>query len=273
MLQISSGQSSAKIDATGAYLHSLILGGREILKSTGDGEQTHGGCAVLIPYAGRVRNATYSFEGTQYLLPRNYGENSIHGFVKNYEFSTVEKDDSSVALSLSRNEKGYPVPLETLIGYSLDSSSLKVSVSVSNKGNKGAPLLIGFHPYFIADKGWQLAHTERLQELNFSDGYFPDGTYSDTDFNNDTRISERQFDNAYLGGGEITLENRDIDLTIQRKNMDYLVIYNGEYAEGKSVAVEPMSGAPDAFNNHMGLVSLGSGETYDCGFSIVVKQK
>lgn len=268
MIRISSGNSETEILEKGAYLSSLVLGGNEVIKKTLDGEQTHGGSAVLIPYAGRVRNASYIYDGVEYRLPKNNGENSIHGFLKDILWSVVSKDQSSVKLSSILSNKGYPSTLETTISYTLEEKGLAVRIEVTNKGNLKAPLLIGFHPYFLVTGDWRIMHDKDLRELNFRDGFFPDGTTSPVDFNKTGDMGKSSFDNCFVGGGNITLESDGGTIVITRENMDYLVIYNGKYTDGRSVAIEPMTGAPDAFNNGIGLVDLEPGASYNCQFSV-----
>ncbi len=271
MITIRKGESIARILEKGAYLSELRISGSEILHRTQDGEPTHGGSAVLIPYAGRVKNAEYSYGGRKYSLPRNNGNNSIHGLLKDMDFKVEYSSGSSVSMESLLKSSSYPSSLKTSIAYSIWERGLTVEVSASNVGETDAPFVAGFHPYFLADEGWTLEHSEKLRMLNFADEYFPDGTFSDADYNNDSNISKREFDSAFVGGGELRLMGKTHKLTMKRTNMEYLVIYNGKYAAGKSVAIEPMTGAPDAFNNGMGLISIPPGGSFECGFSLEVQ--
>lgn len=268
MIRISERDSSAIIDETGAYLSSLSLSGKEIIKKSGDGEQTHGGCAVLIPYAGRIRNATYSYEGKTYMLPRNNGENSIHGLLKDKVWKVKSQEQNAVKLSSNLVDPGYPTAIDTTITYSLDGTSLTVTTQVTNSGSERAPLLIGFHPYFLFKGGWRISHDEDMRELNFRDGFFPDGTTEPVNFNSMEKMNEMNFDNCFAGGGKITLLSEEGKITLSRRNFEYLVIYNGAYSEGRSVAIEPMTGAPDAFNNGIGLIEVEPASSFLCEFSI-----
>ncbi|HKJ96794.1 MAG TPA: aldose 1-epimerase [Thermoplasmataceae archaeon] len=271
MIQISSSSGKAALEEKGAYLRSLALGGQDIIKGSADGKPTHGGSAVLIPYAGRVKNATYTFEGKKYDLPENNGEHSIHGYLKDVLWSVKEKSEDSVTFSSDFSDTGYPSSIHTEIEYRIGGQDLTVITSVRNSGTEDIPLLIGFHPYFITGVAWALSHTEPLRKLNFEEGFFPDGTYEDIDFNRMKNPQDMSFDNSYVGGGEITLSRKGGSIVIRRTNMPYLVIYNGTYSEGKSVAIEPMTGAPDAFNNGIGLITVEPGKSFNCTFSVEFK--
>ena len=52
--------------------------------------------------------------------------------------------------------------------------------------------------------------------------------------------------------------------------MPYIVIYNGEHAGNNAVAIEPMTGAPDAYHNGIGIISLDKGNEFKCSYSIEV---
>lgn len=271
METISLEGSKAEIKPEGAYMSSLLLDGKEIIKESKDGHQTHGGAAVLIPYAGRVRNARYVYEGTEYNLPKNNGENSIHGFLKNLKWDVRENEGTSVLLSCEFSDPGYPTSIRADVNYELEKNKLTVSTAILNTGGKTAPLLIGFHPYFRISGDWSIKHTSELEQLNFVDGYFPDGTSTPVDFNGLTRMNDMEFDSCFRGGGAVSLRSDSFTMRMERENMPYLVVYNGTYSEGKSVAIEPMTGAPDSFNNGIGRIDLHSSEEFRCSYSIEVE--
>lgn len=268
MIHLSSETGEAEIDENGAYLRALVLEGREIIKRQNDPRPTHGGSAVLIPYAGRVRGAEYSYRGAKYNLPANSGSNSIHGFLKDETCAVDRISGSSVSLSCDIVNSGYPSTIRVGIEYRLLRNSFSVSAQVRNTGEHWCPLLAGFHPYFLTGGSWRLSHSEPMKELVYEDRYFPNGEYKKVNFNMLKDIGGMELDNCYFGGGTVTLHGGDRSLTIRRKNMPFLVIYNGKYSEGISVAIEPMTGAPDSFNNGIGLVELGPGDEFSCGFSI-----
>ncbi|MDG6904580.1 MAG: aldose 1-epimerase [Nitrososphaerota archaeon] len=95
----------------GAYVKSLSISDVPILKSSPDGITTHGGCAALIPFEGRIRNGAYVFEGRKYTLPNNKGGNAIHDFLKDLALELVKETPSSVELSGVLQHSGYPSTL------------------------------------------------------------------------------------------------------------------------------------------------------------------
>ncbi len=268
MILLSSETGEAEVDRKGAYLRAFSLNGKEIIKRPTDDRPTHGGSAVLIPYAGRVRNAEYTYRGRKYVLPANDGRNSIHGLLKDELWEAMKSGNEEAVLSCDLSISGYPSTIHTEVKYRIRRNQFSISAEVRNKGDYACPLLVGFHPYFITGGQWRLSHSEKLSELIFEDGYFPNGNYRDVNLNGLKNMGEMEFDNCFRGGGVVTLHGSGRSVTIRRKNMPFLVIYNGKYAEGISVAIEPMTGAPDAFNNGIGLIDLEPGKRFSCGFSI-----
>ena len=276
MVTLVDGGSLARIDRVGAYIDSLQLKGRQILMPSPDGRETHGGCAVMIPFANRIRNGVYSWEGRTYSLPRNDGLNSIHGLVRHekWEHSNEEEQDhNSTTLHYRLASTGYPTILDMVNSYSLGRDFFDIATTIKNIGEVRSPLVVGFHPYFNFHGKWQLRHDSGIMMLNYRDRYFPDGSTLQVNFNDDEAMYQRSFDNCFVGGGNLVFSTGSYDLKINRRNMDYFVLYNGQYSRGQSVAIEPMTGAPDAFNNQIGLVMIEPEKTFECGFRIELMER
>lgn len=273
MLEIYSGNSRADIDTLGAYLSSLRIGSVEVLKESKDGHQTHGGCAVLSPFANRIRKAEYKFEGVKYGLPKNSGEHSIHGLLRDYRWNIEKSGNNKLAvLSSVLKHPGYPSELYSKLTYSISEDSFSVGYLAFNTGSANCPLLIGFHPYFLTGNKWKLDYRGNIIKLLYRDQFFPSGETETADLKSeDLHISA--LDNCFRFDGDLRLISDNGTLLIRRSNMPYLVIYNGTFAGNDSVAIEPMTGAPDAFNNGIGLLRLRPGESFSCGFGITVEQE
>lgn len=258
-----------EIDSHGAYLKTLSLSNREILMPSPDGNQTHGGCALLVPYANRVRNAAYSWKGKEYHLPKNDGANSIHGLTKDMNWESSVKG-TEIELSTVIEDEGYPSILKCNVIYRLNDASLEVDMLFMNAGGEGVPLSVGMHPYFNHAGNWSIEPASTMKMLNYADSYFPDGTSKGINPPIISSEDQREYDNCFLVGSSVKLTAKDYEMKIATSNMDYFVVYNGKYANRQSVAVEPMTSAPDAFNNRIGLVTLEPSKTFSCSakFSI-----
>lgn len=269
-MKLRAGRSVAEVEGRGAYLSSLTLDGRQILLSSRDGRQTHGGACNLLPYAGRIRNGTYRFMGRRYSFPRGEDGNSIHGFARDREFEMSSPVGSSAVCYAVIGDDGYPSELNVGIRYDLSPGWFAVRYDVSNTGKASAPLVIGSHPYFLTEGRWRITPSSPAVRLRLADMYFPDGTTEEFDFGR--YLNDVPLDSCFNGGGSLLLSSERGDLVVSRTGMDYFLVYNGEYALGRSVAIEPMTGAPDAYNNGIGLRVLAPRERYTCGYTVSLPQ-
>ncbi len=266
-----SADSSSEIIETGGYVASLTLGGKEVLLRSEDGRQTHGGACNLIPYAGRIRKGSYTFRSVNYEFPAGEDGNSIHGFARECEFRAVARAEDRVTMCSVLRNKGYPTELSVNITYAITHDSFSVSYTAINTGKAAAPLVIGSHPYFIVEGGWTVTPSADAGKLHLADKYFPDGRLEQFDFSGN--LEKKNLDNCFVGGGTLRLRSEAGTVRIERCNMDYFLLYNGRYARGRSVAIEPMTGAPDAFNNGLGIAVIEQGKRFDCSYSITAEQQ
>jgi aldose 1-epimerase len=262
---ISCGSSEAKISPEGAYVARLSLDGEEVVKPSSDGSQTHGGIAVLIPYAGRIRNGRYTFEGRGFSLPVKADGHAIHGFAKDSPWKLVTEKTGSVTLGSRLRSAEYPGVLDAWIRYSVRPESFSTECSVTNVGSRSCPFVAGFHPYFLA-RSWRIVTTGRTYRYTLADTYFPTGerrTFSFAEVGPGTSL-----DDCFRVAGAVRLEAEGRTLVLTRRRMPYIIVYNGKHAEGTSVAIEPYTGLEDAFNNGIGLVVLRPGESFSFGYKV-----
>jgi aldose 1-epimerase len=262
---IRSGSSEAKVSLDGAHLARLSLDGEEVIKPSNDGGQAHGGIAVLIPYAGRIRNGRYTFEGTSFKLPISRDGHAIHGFAKDARWKLVSEKTGSVTLGSRLRSAGYPGVLDVRITYSVRPESFSTGCFVTNAGSRSCPFVAGFHPYFLA-RSWRIVTTGRTYRYRLADKYFPTGErrpFSFAEVDPGTSL-----DDCFKIAGAIRFEAEGRTLVITRRRMPYLIVYNGKYAEGTSVAIEPYTGLDDAYNNGIGLIVLKPGESFSCGYKV-----
>ncbi len=262
------GTSRAYIDTFGAYVAAMFLGGSEVVKPNRDGSQTHGGIAVLAPFAGRVKGGRFGFEGEDFQLPTGKDGNAIHGFAKDVLWDAVEARRSSVVLKAALEGEGYPGKLEATITYAMGERSFSTDCVFENSGRGDAPVTVGFHPYFRA-RDWKIKPGSDVVKYELNDGFFPTGRTDRFSFEGVCR--ETALDDCFRTDGEIRLEREGGELTLVRRGMPYFVVYDGKYAEGESVAIEPYTGLPDAYNNGIGLTVLAPGQSLQCGYDILAR--
>ncbi len=125
--------------------------------------------AIMVPFAGRIADARYSFAGeAQDLQPGVIGAEraSRHGFVRDADFSIIalaaEEGSAQVTLGTSviRPQPGYPHAIDLRVTFALNAGGLTLEALMRNVGADAAPCFFGWHPYFVvgdgAVDGWEL---------------------------------------------------------------------------------------------------------------------
>jgi len=271
LIRLQKDRSKALISERGAFVESLTLNEKDILKKTTDGIETHGGLSVLIPYADTVTKARFEFDGKEYNLPKNaYYEgdfvNSIHGLVSDEDWEEIATDYNETFMRVILSEDYYPSELSIVSHYLIGESTFVVNFEIRNIGNVDSPIMCGSHPYFIFNNYWQFNFHDPVVQLMKTES-----NSVVTEKVNSFNISNsgnRQYDHAFFGGGDINFVTEDRELRIKRSNMPFFEIYNGIYSGKESVAFEPMTGAPNCLNNLLGLKVLKVNEKFECGFTI-----
>jgi aldose 1-epimerase len=251
-VRIKKGDTEAEILPKGAYLYSLKIRDKDVILKGNLERPTRGGMAILIPYANRVKNGEYTFEGIKYVLPKNKEGNAIHGLVLDKEFKVMEKREDSITLDYELEHEGYPTKLDCLIIYKIFKHGIRVKINVKNIGSKRAPLTVGAHPYFIVSDDWKIiTENEGVKKcINFNK--IPTGELIKSQF------EHTDYDDCFLVNGNIELHSSYSKIKIIRRNMPFVQVYTGIRG---AVAIEPMSGAPDAYHNGLGLKILEPNES------------
>ncbi len=242
----------------------------------------------LSPYACRIRDSRYLFEGKSYRIGKfGYDRHNIHGLLFDSEFSIdniIESDDkvNIVLVTTYRGEdSGFPFLYDLELDYQVDDSGfIYIKTTVKNVGNSGMPVVDGWHPYFsvssrIDDVSLYILADEVLQ---FDENLIPTGEkLVFSDFNSPGLIGGMQMDNCFPLNGRTgmvcSLSYEELKLEISAwKHYNYLQLFIPP--DRKSIAIELLSGAPDAFNNGMGLTVLQPGESriFECSYHLKLSQ-
>jgi aldose 1-epimerase len=111
----------------------------------------------MVPFAGRVADARYRFEGVaQDLDPGVVGAEraSRHGFVRDVLFGIEQlvADGAAARVRLTtaaiRPRAGYPHAIDLAVEFTLDDAGLSLDACMKNVGDSLAPCFFGWHPYF-----------------------------------------------------------------------------------------------------------------------------
>lgn len=260
-MEIRSGDAVATIEREGGYISSLKFSGRDILLDGDMKNKTHGGCAMLFPYPNRIRDGKYRWGGTEYHLPINSPPNSIHGLLNDTTLEIGSLQEDRLILKGIISNSGYPSPVSVEIHYSIRNNSLGIELHAENRGKLQVPVAFGIHPYFLHGGQWALQGPEEYKFLKYEDRYFPNGDSYSVPAMDMRSESGLEFDSCFEFKGDMKLKCRDRVFLISGNRTGYYVIYNGKWCRSVSVALEPMTAAPDSYNNHLGIDVIEPGES------------
>ena len=232
----------------------------------------------LSPFPCRIPDGVYRFNNHVYRFEHLFGDGTaIHGLLYNKPFTLMETaaDDSHGTVVLEyiyrREDPGYPFYYACQTRYTLHpGNDLEVVTTVTNLDDETIPIADGWHPYFTVGgktDDWQLQfHADAIVE--FDDRLVPTGRLKQYDrFESLRAIGDTFLDNCFSLKPDIVsaacmLYNPANGLRISffpDASYPYLQIYTP--ATRDSIAVENLSGAPDCFNNKMGLLLLQPGHS------------
>jgi aldose 1-epimerase len=227
----------------------------------------------LSPFVCRLRNGKYSIDGQNYEISQKFNDgNAIHGLLYNKPFKIVDDfaDDNLAAVSLryhyKKEEAGYPFDYVCDVRYTLlRQQTLQIETTILNLNDEAIPLADGWHPYFqlggiIDNYEFQFSSNTLVE---FDEHLIPTGKLiHDPSFANPSLIGNRQLDNCFVVQ---PVDQRPCCVMYNPANQVWLSIFtNNHYpyiqiytpSHRKSIAIENLSGAPDCFNNGMGLLML-----------------
>lgn len=295
-IEITHRDQRATVSTAGATLHAYDVGERPVL----DGFSVTEACPaasgqLLAPWPNRIAAGCYDFAGSHHQLPINEPAlgNAIHGLVRWVEWDVERRSADRVRLGHRlRAQPGYPFPLNLSVEYRLARTGLVATFRALNVGEAPCPFGFGAHPYYLLRN--QAVETVELcvparEWLEVDEHAIPtarrpvEGT--PLDFREPHRIGEAQIDHAFTNLDRdrqeiaaVTLrgDNEEIHLW-QDRMFEYVQIYTGDTLPDperrrRSVAVEPMTCAANAFNSGEGLRLLYPEIPFECRWGIEVAQ-
>jgi aldose 1-epimerase len=248
---------------------------------------------LLLPWPNRIGDGRYRFAGAEHQLPIDEPElgNAIHGLARWMGWTAGSTSEASVAMRLRLLARpGYPHCLDLEAGYRLGAEGLTVTVSAVNIGATPAPFAAGAHPYLTLGTpsidAWRL-RVPAATVLVTDSRSLPTGRTAvagtAVDFRAAREIGATRLDHAFTdltrdpdGLARVLLEapgGRRLTLWCDPAYR-WLQVFSGDAlpapAGRRSLAVEPMTGPPDAFRSGEDLIVLQPGDTFTAGWGIDV---
>ena len=145
-------QAHAVVTAIGAMLRVLEFDAEPVLQGFAvDAEPAFCAGWMLAPWPNRVRDGVWNDNGTERRLPITEPDrgNALHGFLYQRHHTVIRRTESSIVLRASiPPTDGYPFALTIDTTFQLAENALTVTHSVTNDGERPAPVALGAHPYF-----------------------------------------------------------------------------------------------------------------------------
>jgi aldose 1-epimerase len=274
--------ASATLSTTGASILELSLDSKKLIHKAKDATKVFAG-AVLAPWQNRLAKGEW-VDSSGRTLRNPINEiglgNAHHGLVFDADFSVKEQNGNLIAFQRLISESvGYPFKVNLEISYELTEFELVCRFTATNVGAEVAPFVIGFHPYFaIGDSSKALLTLPARSYYTQTKSKIPEVKVptqgSAFDFSNGKVLAGLEIDDFFtdlsVNSGEIVSKLVTSEWSAelhQSENLRHLVVYLTDHFDSESgvisaLALEPASGAANAFNNQQDLVLMKPGENF-----------
>jgi aldose 1-epimerase len=282
--EIVSGGHRAVVTEVGATLRSYSVDGVNVVRGFGEHESPRGGQGQnLLPWPNRIRDGKYTFAGKsqQLWLSEPARHNASHGLVRYVPWVLVDRTPDSVTNRVRVfPQPGWPGWLEATVTHAVSTEGLTVTMSATNIGDGDVPFGYAAHPYLTVGEetvddvdvrvpaaAYLEVDPDRLLPIRVAP---VDGT--DLDLRDGTTLGSRNLDSALTdlardadGRWRVTLTRGDRTAELWGdESMAWVQVFTGGPYRDRSVAVEPMTCGPDAYNEgptHDDLIVLAPGDT------------
>jgi aldose 1-epimerase len=132
--------------AVGGRVASFRIDGHELLRTEGHGP-IQWGSYPMAPYAGRIREGRFSFDGRDYTLPITHETHAIHGTVLDRSWTLDTAATNTTAEIRTDLGPDWPFAGRARQRFELSSDALTFELAV--EADERMPASIGWHPWFI----------------------------------------------------------------------------------------------------------------------------
>ena len=293
---ITHGSKEAVITEVGGGLRVFTVEGKDVIDGYGVDEMaTVARGAALLPWPNRLRDGRYEFMGASYQTPITEvaKQNAIHGLTRWLNWTGSQETEDRVVMSLLLHpQEGYPFTLWLSIDYQLSDRGLTVRTTARNEGDQPLPFGAGHHPYLTVGTeriDQALLKLPALLRLEVGDRQVPTGRLSqvagsELDFLKLRPIGLTRLDTPFTslvpdtdGLTRVLVQSPDgrRRLTLwMDQAYSYLMVFTGDTIADaerrrRGLAIEPMTCAPNAFQNGLGLIRLEPGQESSAAWGIL----
>jgi len=104
----------------------------------------------LVPYANRIANGKFAFDGQEVQLWRNWDRDPhpLHGQGWRSAWTPQQHSDSHATLAFEGGGDDWPWRYQAVQDFTLLPDGLEIALSVQNRSARTMPAMLGLHPYF-----------------------------------------------------------------------------------------------------------------------------
>ena len=230
--------------------------------------------SILFPFANRIEKGQYSFKEKDYQLACNEsGKNALHGLVHNKQFQLIEKIEninfSSVTICFEEilEREGFPFNYKIYITYILSKNKIKIAVKIENTGTNSFPFTLGWHPYFVSKDLYHSSLSFKSnKKIEFDKNLITKGIIKASA--EEIKIQNKQLDDCFiLNSNTIKFTTPTYQIQIATDQIEnYLQVYTPK--NSSIIAIEPMTGISNSFNNKIGLQTLEPHNKYELKWTV-----
>ncbi|MEO7262318.1 MAG: aldose 1-epimerase family protein [Jatrophihabitantaceae bacterium] len=287
------GAQRASVVQRGGALQSYQVNGVDLVDGFADEElPTAFNGAVLAPWPNRIRDGRWTWRGRHYQLPITEPAtgSALHGLVHDVLWQPDSVQAHAVTLSVPiAPSAGYPFPLRVSVTWSLSADGLRCQLGAVNTGAEPAPFGVATHPFFrlpnarVDDCHLLLPAGQWLEtDANLLPVALRPTSGTELDFTEPRSLREVRMDTAFTAvspdfeaTSRVVLSSRGSALVIWAEpDFTWWQVYTSDYFEPgsgrlrRSLAVEAMTCAPDAFNSGLDLIVLEPGVPWSAGWGV-----
>lgn len=219
-------------------------------------DEYRAGCFIMAPFANRIADGRFDFQGRQYQTAVNRPEEgmAIHGYVRELPWEIEKVSKNAVRLFQRIDGPESPWLFHCWFSVILSSEGIEFELRLVNSSVRTMPYGLGFHPWFPRPFGTTLqfassgAYARDRRFLTLSQiKSFPrisDGRTGDLDL---ISAFDATFEWSHPRVARINWPSRNTSLRLEGDGaMKFLQVY---MPEGRDIlCVEPVSHVPDAVN-------------------------
>ncbi|MGD1962077.1 MAG: aldose 1-epimerase [Fulvivirga sp.] len=258
----------------GGSVQSLILDGEIIIDNVAPlaYKDTYAS-SILFPFVNRITDGAFDFDGITYQLECNEADanNALHGHVYNKTFqfvrSQLDLDRGVIVFKYVDNGKtrGFPFRYSIELVYTVGKEVFSLKVIIRNLDDRPFPFTIGWHPYF---KSSDLFNSQI--QFNGSDELQTDLRSKKGQDTITIPINDKELDHTFsLFKKKIEFETPKYQLLIRgNHHTKFFQLFTPK--KPNVLAIEPMTGVANSFNNGLGLQVLDPGKMYETEWGLEV---